>query len=61
MAMRCELRGRLQWWWRVYVRTLSWFCFLFGAEPNWERVEFWARRAVVIEAGLPGGKWKRIG
>lgn len=60
MAARGELRGRIEWWFAVYLRTLSWLCFLFDLEPNWERIEFWARRAIVVEVALPGGSWRRI-
>jgi hypothetical protein len=60
MAMRCALRGRMLWWFPVYFRTLGWLCFLFDAEPNWERIEFWARKAIVVEVELPGGRWRRI-
>lgn len=49
MAQRCYLliTVRPRWWLPIYLRTLIFLCQLFGAEPHWERVNYWVRRGLL--------------
>lgn len=37
-----------RWWVRWYVRALVWFARVTGMEPDWQRVEWWIRRGLVV-------------
>lgn len=37
---------RVRWWLKWYVRFVVLVAGMTGLEPNWDRVEFWLRRAL---------------
>lgn len=39
---------RLRWWLRWYLAAVAWFARTTGMEPDWERVEWWIRRGLVL-------------
>ena len=39
---------RLRWWLRCYLAAVVWFARATGMEPDWERVERWIRRGLVV-------------
>lgn len=41
---------RLRWWLRWYLAAVVWFARATGMDPNWNRVEWWIRRGLVIRA-----------
>ncbi len=45
---------RLRWWLRWYLAALVSFARATGKEPNWDRVEWWTRRGLVIRAAEAG-------
>lgn len=42
------IRLRFAWWFAPYVHTLAMLCNLMGTEPNIERVQAVARRAIQV-------------
>lgn len=45
-AARITVTITFPWWFHVYLNTLIFACMLTGMEPNWERVLYWAAKAV---------------
>ena len=43
----------LRWWVRWYLRAVVWFAGQTGMQPNWQRVEWWIRRGLVVRAARP--------
>lgn len=44
---------RLRWWLRWYLAVVVWTARVTGLEPNWDRVEWWIHRGLVVRgAGL---------
>jgi len=39
---------RMRWWLRCYLAAVVWTTRATGLEPNWERVERWIRRGLVL-------------
>lgn len=37
-----------RWWVRWYLRAVVWFARVTGMEPDWQRVEWWIRRGLVV-------------
>lgn len=40
---------RMRWWLRWYLAAVVWFGRATGLEPDWERVERWIRRGLVLQ------------
>lgn len=38
----------MRWWLRCYLTTVVWFARAMGREPDWDRVERWIRRGLVL-------------
>lgn len=48
---------RLRWWLRWYLAAVVWFSRATGMEPDWERVERWIRRGLVLRTtGVGDGR-----
>lgn len=45
---------RLRWWLRWYLAAVVWFARATGMEPDWERVEWWIRRGLVLRTTRVG-------
>lgn len=39
---------RLRWWLRIYLGGVTLASRMTGLEPDWERVERWVKRGVVV-------------
>ncbi|MCC8492147.1 hypothetical protein [Xanthomonas citri] len=48
--MSLQLRIRVRWWLRHYLAAVALGCWLTGRQPNMERVGWWIRRGLVLEA-----------
>jgi hypothetical protein len=46
---------RVRWWLKWYIRAVVLFAGMTGLEPNWDRVEFWLRRALHWRRMSPRG------
>lgn len=43
----------MRWWLRWYLGAVVWFARATGMDPDWDRVEWWIRRGLVVRgAGL---------
>lgn len=40
---------RMRWWLRWYLAAVAWFARATGMEPDWDRVERWIRRGLVLQ------------
>ncbi len=47
------MQVRVRWWLKWYIQSIVLVANLTGLEPNWERVEFWVRRAVHLREVKP--------
>lgn len=45
---------RIRWWLRLYLAAVVWFARATGTEPDWERVEWWIRRGLVVRTTRVG-------
>lgn len=45
---------RMRWWLRCYLAAVVWFARATGTEPDWERVEWWIRRGLVLRTTRVG-------
>lgn len=45
---------RLRWWLRWYLAGVVWTARAMGLEPDWERVEWWIRRGLVMRTTRDG-------
>jgi len=43
-----EVVVRWRWWFRIYLESVGIAAAVTGREPNWDRVEWWIRRGLVI-------------
>jgi hypothetical protein len=51
MAVRAvTITLRLTWWLRIYMSTLALLCYLTGMEPDMERVGYWIKKGIRIDA-----------
>ncbi|EMI48864.1 hypothetical protein C405_14503 [Stenotrophomonas maltophilia AU12-09] len=39
---------RMRWWLRCYLAAVMWFARVTGMEPDWDRVDRWIRRGLVV-------------
>lgn len=49
-----EMRVRMRWWFYAYLAGVELSCYLLQCSPNVARVEFWAKRGIVIEIKISG-------
>jgi len=49
MAATVRAAIRMRWWLRCYLAVLMWFARATGMEPDWDRVERWIRRGLVLQ------------
>ena len=40
---------RMRWWLRCYLAAVIWFARATGMEPDWDRVDRWIRRGLVLQ------------
>ncbi|MGA6148532.1 MULTISPECIES: hypothetical protein [Stenotrophomonas] len=40
---------RMRWWLRCYLAAVVWCARATGVGPNWDRVETWIRRGLVLQ------------
>lgn len=45
---------RMRWWLRCYLAAVMWFARATGMEPDWERVEWWIRRGLLLRTTRVG-------
>lgn len=58
MAETVMAAVRMRWWLRCYLATVVWFARTTGMEPDWERVERWIRRGLVLRTTrVTNGRW----
>ena len=50
---------RLAWWLKPYLFTLVCLCYLMGAEPDWQRVQAWIQRGVLLRCPPKEREWQR--
>lgn len=48
MAETMTASIRMRWWLRCYLATVVWFARTTGMELDWDRVEGWIRRGLVL-------------
>lgn len=48
MAEAAMVAVRMRWWLRCYLAAVMWFAKATGMEPDWDRVEGWIRRGLVL-------------
>ncbi|MNB74425.1 hypothetical protein D3C81_272800 [compost metagenome] len=48
MAETMTASIRVRWWLRCYLAAVVWFAKSTGMEPDWDRVERWIRRGLVL-------------
>lgn len=48
MAGAVTATVRMRWWLRCYLAAVVWFARTAGVEPDWDRVERWIRRGLVL-------------
>jgi hypothetical protein len=53
-----ELELRTAWWLPLYLGGLAFFCSVFQAEPDMERVARWVLRGTFLRT--PNGSWHRF-
>jgi len=44
---------RVRWWLKWYIKSVVLVANLTGLEPNWDRVRYWAGRAVFVREIRP--------
>lgn len=44
----CQVTIHRAWWLGLYTGSIKVMILLTGQEPNWERVEFWVRKAIQV-------------
>lgn len=49
-----KLYVRVAWWFRVYYFGLLTFCAITRLQPDYQRVEYWTRRAIKVETHIQG-------
>lgn len=49
MAATVRAAVRMRWWLRCYLAVLMWFTRATGMEPDWDRVDRWIRRGLVLQ------------
>lgn len=49
MAATVRASIRMRWWLRCYLAAVMWFARATGMEPDWDRVERWIRRGLVLQ------------
>lgn len=49
MAM-LTFKVRIAWWLKPYFYVLATISAITGMEPNYERVNYWIKRAVTVKA-----------
>lgn len=49
MVSTVHARVRMRWWLRCYLAAVMWFARATGMEPDWNRVEWWIRRGLVLQ------------
>jgi hypothetical protein len=54
------LHVRLAWWWKPYIYGLATMAALTGAEPNWDRVNYWIGRAMTLGCAKKPSTWQRL-
>lgn len=54
---RCAVvvQFRVRWWLKWYIKSVVLVANLTGLEPNWDRVLYWAGRAVFVREVKPTG------
>lgn len=50
------MQVRVSWWLKWYIQSIVLVANLTGLEPNWERVGYWARRALYWREVKPEGR-----
>jgi len=50
MAASFQASIHMRWWLRCYLCAVMWFARVTGMEPDWDRVERWIRRGLVMKA-----------
>ena len=50
--MQIYVRVTLAWWWIPYCKTLVFFAYLLQCEPDYEKLERMAHRAVRVKGTL---------
>lgn len=40
---------RMAWWFKCYMAGLVFMLRVTGAEPNWDRIDYWVRKAIVMD------------
>ncbi len=45
---------RMRWWLRWYLAAVVWTARETGLEPDWERVEWWIQRGLVLRTTRVG-------
>jgi hypothetical protein len=51
-ASELHVEVRMAWWLMPYIRTVTFLAVMFGIEPNWQRVNYWIRRAISVRVGF---------
>lgn len=46
----CALKIHVAWWLKPYFYVLATIHAVTGCEPNYERVQYWIRKAVTVKA-----------
>lgn len=49
MASTLRATVRMRWWLRCYLTAVMWFARTTGMEPDWDRVDRWIRRGLVLQ------------
>jgi hypothetical protein len=49
MAVTVHAAIRMRWWIRCYLAAVMWFARATGMEPDWNWVERWIRRRLVLQ------------
>lgn len=49
MAATVRESIRMRWWLRCYLAAVMWFARITGMEPDWDRVDRWIRRGLVLQ------------
>ncbi len=49
MASIVRAAIRMRWWLRCYLALVMWFARATGLQPDWNRVECWIRRGLVLQ------------
>lgn len=57
MAATVRAAVRMRWWLRCYLVAVMCFARATGMEPDWDRVERWIRRGLVLQTtGVTDGR-----